>query len=294
MSAAIAPITPEQVVGETVAQVRRETMQQILRSKTVWIGLFIVGIWVVCAVVGSRLAPHDPFKVNPIGKHKGPSGDHLFGTDLLGRDVFSRIIVGARDILTVAPLATLLGTVLGTALGLAMGYFRGFVDDVLSRIVEAVLALPLVIVAITALAATGTSTATLIMVIGVVFAPIIARTVRAAVLAERELEYVAAARLRGERPPYVLFAEILPNVLPPILVEFTVRIGYAIFAVATLSYLGFGPQPPSPDWGLQIFDGTRFISAGYWWESLFPAVAIASLVIAVNLISDGIQQAVKN
>ncbi|MDX6377231.1 MAG: peptide/nickel transport system permease protein [Gaiellaceae bacterium] len=294
MSAAIAPATPEQVVGETVAQVRRETLLQILRSKTVWVGLVIVGIWVVCAVLGSRLAPNDPFKTDPVGKHKGPSGDHFFGTDLLGRDIFSRVIVGARDILTVAPLATLLGTLLGTALGLAMGYFRGIVDDILSRIVEAVLALPLVIVAITALAATGTSTATLVLVIGVVFAPIIARTVRAAVLAERELEYVAAARLRGERPPYVLFAEILPNVLPPILVEFTVRIGYAIFAVATLSFLGFGPQPPSPDWGLQIFDGTRFISAGFWWESLFPAVAIASLVIAVNLISDGIQQAVKN
>jgi peptide/nickel transport system permease protein len=294
VSAAIAPVTPEQVVGETVAQVRRETLLQILRSKTVWVGLVIVGIWVVCAVLGSRLAPNDPFKTDPVGKHKGPSGDHFFGTDLLGRDVFSRVIVGARDILTVAPLATLLGTLLGTALGLAMGYFRGIVDDILSRIVEAVLALPLVIVAITALAATGTSTATLVLVIGVVFAPIIARTVRAAVLAERELEYVAAARLRGERPPYVLFAEILPNVLPPILVEFTVRIGYAIFAVATLSFLGFGPQPPSPDWGLQIFDGTRFISAGFWWESLFPAVAIASLVIAVNLISDGIQQAVKN
>jgi peptide/nickel transport system permease protein len=294
VSAAIAPVTPEQVVGETVAQVRRETLLQILRSKTVWVGLVIVGVWVVCAVLGSRLAPNDPFKTDPVGKHKGPSGDHFFGTDLLGRDIFSRVIVGARDILTVAPLATLLGTLLGTALGLAMGYFRGIVDDILSRIVEAVLALPLVIVAITALAATGTSTATLVLVIGVVFAPIIARTVRAAVLAERELEYVAAARLRGERPPYVLFAEILPNVLPPILVEFTVRIGYAIFAVATLSFLGFGPQPPSPDWGLQIFDGTRFISAGFWWESLFPAVAIASLVIAVNLISDGIQQAVKN
>jgi peptide/nickel transport system permease protein len=194
----------------------------------------------------------------------------------------------------VAPLATLLGTILGTALGLAMGYFRGMVDDILSRIVEAILALPLVIVAITALAATGASTATLIVVIGFVFAPIIARTVRAAVLSERELEYVAAARLRGERSSYVLFAEILPNVLPPILVEFTVRIGYAIFAVATLSFLGFGPQPPSPDWGLQISDGIRFISAGYWWESLFPAVAIASLVVAVNLVSDGIQQAVRN
>lgn len=294
MSAAIAPITPEQVVGETVAQVRRETLRQILHSKTVWIGLVIVGIWTICALIGSRLAPNDPFKTDPIGKHKGPSGDHLFGTDLLGRDVFSRVIVGARDILTVAPLATLLGAVVGTALGLAMGYFRGIIDDILSRLVEAMLSLPLVIVAITALAATGTSKVTLIVVIGAVFAPIIARTVRAAVLSERELEYVAAARLRGERSPYVLFAEILPNVLPPILVEVTVRLGYAIFAIAGLSFLGFGPQPPSPDWGLQIFDGTRFVSAGFWWESLFPALAIASLVIAVNLISDGIQQAVKN
>lgn len=294
MSIAVADQTPEQIVGETVSQVRRETLRQILRSKTVWIGLVIVGVWTVCALVGARIAPNDPFKTNPIGKHKGPSADHFFGTDLLGRDIFSRVIVGARDILTVAPLATLLGTLVGTALGLAMGYFRGLVDDILSRIVEAVLALPLVIVAITALAATGASTVTLIMVIGFVFAPIIARTVRAAVLAERELEYVAAARLRGERSSYVLFAEILPNVLPPILVEFTVRIGYAIFAVATLSFLSFGPQPPSPDWGLQISDGIRFISAGFWWESLFPAVAIASLVVAVNLVSDGIQQAVRN
>lgn len=294
MSIAVADQTPEQVIGETTSQVRRETLRQILRSKTVWVGLVIVGIWVACALFGSRFAPNDPFKTNPVGKHKGPSGDNFFGTDLLGRDVFARIIVGARDILTVAPLATLLGAILGTALGLAMGYFRGLVDDILSRIVEALLALPLVIVAITALAATGASTVTLIAVIGFVFAPIIARTVRAAVLAERELEYVAAARLRGERSSYVLFAEILPNVLPPILVEVTVRLGYAVFAVATLSFLGFGPQPPSPDWGLQISDGIRFISAGYWWESLFPAVAIASLVIAVNLISDGVQQAVRN
>jgi peptide/nickel transport system permease protein len=294
VSAAIAPVTPEQVVGETVGQVRRETLRQILRSKTVWIGIVISAVWTVCALFGSRIAPQDPFHVDPIGKHKAPSAEHYFGTDLLGRDIFSRIIVGARDILTVAPLATILGTIVGTALGLAMGYFRGWVDDILSRIVEAILAIPLVIVAITALAATGASTYTLIMVIAFVFAPIIARTVRAAVLAERELEYVAAARLRGERPPYVLFAEILPNVMPPILVEFTVRIGYAIFAVVTLSFLGFGPQPPSPDWGLQIAEGYRFISAGYWWESLFPALAIASLVTAVNLISDGIQQAVRN
>ena len=110
---------------------------------------------------------------------------------------------------------------------------------------------------------------------------------RAAVLAERELEYVAAARLRGERAPYILFAEILPNVLPPVIVEFTVRLGYAIFTVATLSFLGFGIQPPSPDWGLQIAEDYGVSAGGYWWPTLFPALAIASLVIGVNLIADG-------
>jgi peptide/nickel transport system permease protein len=290
----LTPLAPEQVVGETTAQVRRETFRQVLRSRTVWCGIVISMVWAACAAFGLRIAPQDPYKTHILEKHKPPSAAHYFGTDQLGRDIFSRVIVGARDVMIVAPAATLLGTLLGTALGLAMGYFRGWTDDILSRIVEAILALPLVIIAITALAATGTSTITLICVIGFVFAPIIARTVRAAVLSERELEYVAAARLRGERNSYILFFEILPNVLPPILVEFTVRIAYAVFAVATLSYLGFGPQPPSPDWGLQIFDGTKYLSAGFWWESVFPAAAIASLVIAVNLISDGVQQAVRN
>jgi peptide/nickel transport system permease protein len=112
--------------------------------------------------------------------------------------------------------------------------------------------------------------------------------VRAAVLQEREMEYVAAARLRNEKAPYVLFAEILPNVMGPILVEFTVRLGYAIFTVATLSFLGFGVQPPAPDWGLQVFEHYGFISGGYWWPVLFPALAIAILVVGVNLVADGI------
>ena len=129
----------------------------------------------------------------------------------------------------------------------------------------------------------------MIVVIGLVFTPLIARTVRSAVLAEAELEYVAAARLRGERSPYILFVEILPNVLPPVIVEFTVRLGYAIFTVATLSFLGFGIQPPAPDWGLQIAESYGLISGGYWWTALFPALAIATLVVGVNLIADGIQ-----
>jgi peptide/nickel transport system permease protein len=158
------------------------------------------------------------------------------------------------------------------------------------RPVDAFLAIPPVILGLVVLTAVGASKWWLIVVIGVLFAPIIGRTVRAAVLGERELEYVQAARLRNERAPYIMFAEILPNVYAPILVEFTVRLGYAIFTAATLSFLGFGVQPPSPDWGLQIKDTYISINAGYWWPTLFPALAIASLVISVNLITDGLSR----
>ena len=268
--------------------VRRERLKLLVRSKTFLAGMSILLVWVVCAVFGPTFVPVDPYVDDILDKNASPSGDHWFGTDRLGRDVFSRVVVGARDILIVAPLATLLGTVLGTALGLVTGYFRGLVDDVLSRVIEAFLAVPLVIMGLLALVALGPSRWTVVVVIGIVFAPIIARTVRAAVLAERELDYVAAARLRNERAPYIMFGEILPNVFAPILVEFTVRLGYAIFAIATLSFLGFGIQPPAPDWGLQIFENYSLISADVWWSSLFPALAIATLVIGVNLVSDGL------
>ena len=263
----------------------------LLRSKSFIAGAIIVGFWLLCAIFGKLLVLQDPFASSPINGLQAPSADNWFGTDRLGRDVFSRVIVGARDIMVIAPAATLLGTVLGTALGLVTGYFRGMVDDVLSRIIETVLALPVVLVAVMAIVSLGPSNLTIIFVVGFVFAPVIARTVRAAVLSERELEYVSAARLRNEKTPYILFAEILPNVMGPVIVEFTVRLGYAIFVVATLSFLGFGVQPPSPDWGLQIFDHYGLISGGYWWPVLFPAAAIATLVIGVNLMADGLTHA---
>ena len=267
---------------------RRELLHELVRSKTFLVGAVIVVFWALCAILGGVFAPHDPLGQDLLAVNHHPSGSHLFGTDQLGRDVLSRVIVGARSILIIAPLATLLGTVLGTALGLAMGYLSGWTDTIASRIVEAVLALPVVIVAFLFVVALGPSTQTLIVVIGFVFTPLIARTVRSAVLSERELDYVAAARLRGEQAPYIMFVEILPNVLQPILVEFTVRLGYAIFAVATLSFLGFGIQQPTPDWGGDISVNYGLITAGYWWETLYPAVAIATLVVAVNLIADAI------
>lgn len=269
----------------------RHGLKRVMKSGAFLIGFVIVGFWIFCAIFGSSIVPHDPFADDMLNSLMPPDSVHWFGTDQLGRDVFSRVIAGARDILTVAPLATLISTVLGTALGLTMGYFGGWVDEILSRLVDAVLALPTVIVALLALTALGTSIVTVLFVIGFSYAPIIARTVRAAVLAERNLDYVAAAELRRENRLYIMFVEILPNVLPPILVESTVRLGYSIFTVATLSFIGFGIQPPSPDWGLSISSNYGLIAGGYWWTVLFDGLAIASLVIGVNLMADGIASA---
>jgi len=266
----------------------------LLRKPTFIIGAAVLLFWLMCAIFGHLIAPLDPLAQQLLAKNTGPSGAHLFGTDSLGRDVLSRVIVGARDILLIAPLATLLGVVCGTAIGLAMGYFGGVIDVVLGRVVEAVLALPVVIVAFLFIVAVGPSSLTLIIVVGFIFTPLIARTVRTAVLVESQLDYLSSARLLGERPGYIMFAEILPNVLPVIVVEFTVRLGYAIFAVATLSFLGFGVQQPTPDWGGDIAANYGLLGAGYWWETLFPALAIASLVMALNLVTDSIEQVISS
>jgi peptide/nickel transport system permease protein len=293
MSTVAVPVEAAQQAAEQRKTARRERYRLLLRSPTFLVGITLVAVWVVCAIGYTHLTPYDPFATNPLQRLRLPSAQHLFGTDRLGRDVLSRVIAGARGILVVAPLATLLGTVAGTALGLVTGYFGGIVDEGIMRLVDAFLALPLVILGLLGLVALGPSTVTVILVIGIVFAPIIARTVRAAVLAERGQEYVQAAKLRREGAPYIMFVELLPNVLPPILVEFTVRLGYAIFATVTLTFLGFGIQPPAPDWGLSIYDHYAFISGGIWWPVLFPALAIASLVVGVNLASDAISQALE-
>jgi peptide/nickel transport system permease protein len=264
-----------------------ETLQRALRSRTLMIGTAILLFWIACALFGRHMTPRDPYADDLLSTLAPPSGSHWFGTDQLGRDVFSRVIIGARDILIVAPLATLLGTLLGTVLGLVIGTVRGVLDDIVSRIIEALQALPLVIVALMMLAAVGTSNATVVLVIGFVFTPLIARTVRAATLNEVDLDYVAAARLRGDGPLSIIFIEVLPNVLPVAIVEMTVRLGYAIFFVASLSFIGFGIQPPSADWGIAIAENYSLIGS-YWWTVLFDAGATASLIIGVNLVADGL------
>jgi peptide/nickel transport system permease protein len=284
------PAAAEIAVTRAPAGLPLAPWRLLLSRPTFIAGAVILLFWVVCAVFGSAIAPHSPLAQQLLATNAAPSGAHWFGTDQLGRDVLSRVIAGARDILLIAVAATILGTLLGTALGLVMGYLGGIIDILVGRVVEAVLALPVVIVAFLFIVALGPSTVTLIVVIGFVFTPLIARTVRSAVLVESQLDYLSSARLLGEKPAHIMAVEILPNVVPAILVEFTVRLGYAIFAVATLSFLGFGVQPPTPDWGSDIAANYGVLPAGYWWATLFPALAIASLVVAVNLITDSIEQ----
>jgi peptide/nickel transport system permease protein len=274
--------------GSERAQARRETIRLLVRRPAFIIGNIVIFGWIITAVLGQRITPYDPFNQFFVG-HAPPSPEHWMGTDRLGRDVLSRVMVGSRDVLIVAPLAAMLGVVAGTLLGLVMGYYRGRIDDVLSRIVEAFLALPVVLVALLTLVVLGSSPLVVVFVVGILFTPIVARTVRSAVLTERELDYVTAARLRGESGPFILSREIFPNVLGPTVVEMTVRFGYAIFTVATLSFLGVGLQPPSPDWGLTVSEEYNNMISGIWWPTLFPALAIASTVIAVNLIADSLQ-----
>jgi peptide/nickel transport system permease protein len=291
----LTPAPPAPPVLDVRAERRRrrqEFVRALVRSKTFVVGAVILVFWVLDAIFWRAIVPHDPLAVGPIDTLKSPGGSHLFGTDNLGRDVFSRVLPGASTVLVIAPAATALGLVGGTAVGLVTGFYRGWVDDVVSRVVDAFLALPLIVISVLVLASLGRSTLNIILVIGIIFTPLIGRTVRSAVLAEREREYVAAARLRGERGIRIMVWEILPNITGPIMVEATVRLAYAIFTAATLSFLGLGLQDPSPDWGLQIANGRAYMQVG-WWMVIFPAAALATLVVGVNLVADGLKRVVE-
>jgi len=272
---------------------RSQRWKVLRRSPTFWVGGFLVLMWVVFAILGDFVTPYDPLGTpqDILNRLQPPSSEHWFGTDDLGRDVLSRVLAGASQVLTIALGATVIGTLFGTAIGLVIGYYGGLVDDVVSRVLDAFLSIPLVITGMLALAALGPNTIGVIIVIGLVFTPIIAKTVRAAVLGERQLDYVTAAQLRKENSFYILFVEILPNVMSVVIVEFTVRLGYAIFTVLALSFLGFGVNPTLPDWGVDIFRNYGFLTGNIWWPVLFPSLAIASLVVGVNLLADAIGQA---
>jgi peptide/nickel transport system permease protein len=288
--------TPEKTAAEVALelaraerrQARKEQWRLLRRRPGFIIGCLILLFWIVCAIGGAHITPFDP--INDLSvPFLRPGSAHWFGTDDLGRDVLSRVMAGARDILIVSFIAASVATIVGSMLGLIMGYVRGVADEAIGRVIEALLSIPVILIGLLIISLLGASKPVVIFTVAVLFTPIVARTVRTAVLSEAQLDYVEAAKLRGESGLFIMTREILPNVLPVIVVEFTVRVGYAIFTVATLSFLGAGIQVPSPDWGLTISKTYNYIPSGQWWPTLFPALAIASLVIAVNLIADSIQ-----
>jgi peptide/nickel transport system permease protein len=265
---------------------RRYLIRALLRSPTFVTGVLIVLFWIFMGIFSTAFT-QSPLAQHPFAILQSPSAAHWFGTDDLGRDVLARTMAGARTVLIIAPLATLLALLWGGIIGLIAGFYRGLTDDIIMRLVDVLLALPVIITSILILSLFGKSLAIVIVVIGALFTPVVSRTIRSAVIGEREREYVMAARLRGERSAFVMAREILPNITQPIIVEGTVRLGYAVFTAATLSFLGFGLGPPSPDWGLTIATERVNLQSAPW-TVLFPAFALASLVVGVNLITDGL------
>lgn len=254
---------------------------------SVVIGSLILLFWIACALFGDRVVPYDPYAEDFLAMLAPPHAAHWFGTDQLGRDVFSRILVGSRDILLVAPLATLGGVAGGTIVGLVLGYFDGLVDAIGARLLDTLMAFPFIVLVTMTLVALGPSNLTVILVIAIAYTPLVARTVRAAVREQRERDYVSAARLGGESSLAIMILEILPNIRETILIELVTRLGYAFFSIATLSFLGLGIQPPSADWGLAVAEGYGFLTGGKWWVVVFNSAAIVSLVMATNLIAQG-------
>lgn len=255
---------------------------------SVVVGLLLLLFWVACAIAGNLFVPYDPYAEDFLATLTPPDALHWFGTDQLGRDVLSRIIVGSRDILLVAPLAMLAGVAAGSIIGLVLGYFEGLTDAIGARLLDTLMAFPFIVLVTMTLVAIGPSNLTVILVIGIAYAPLVARTVRAAVREQKQRDYVSAARLGGEGALAIMFLEILPNIRETILIELVTRLGYAFFSIATLSFLGLGIQPPSADWGLAVADGYGFLTGGKWWVVLFNSGAIVSLVMATNLIAQGI------
>lgn len=266
-----------------------EGFSLILRSPTATIGLTIVLFWVFVAIFAPLLAPHNPLAQDSSAINQGPSRTYPLGTDSMGRDILSRLIYGSRVILLLAPVSVLAAVVVGTVLGLVSGYFGGIVDEVLMRILDAIMAFPTILLYLIIISAIGPSALNVMLAITFVGAPGIARLVRGLTLDIRTRDYIQAARARGESPLYIMFVEILPNARGPLIIDALLRVGYAIFAIGTLGFLGLGLPPPTPDWGGMISQARKYI-----WTNplgvLWPALAIASLVVGLNLLADGLRE----
>ena len=257
------------------------------------VGTTIFIVFLLLAVFGPWLAPYGLNEQILSDVRKAPSAGHPFGTDNLGRDVFSRVLFGARDILLLSGLGTFLAVFSGTLIGLTSGYKGGWVDEIIMRFSDSLLALPALLLALLMFGILGPSNNSVMVVILVVYTPIVARVVRSVVLGVKSKGFVEAARLQGESLAWILFREILPSVYPTLAVEAALRFSYAIFLIASLGFLGVGVQPPSANWGLMVKEARNALSQTPW-ALYFPAAAISFVVIGVNLMADGLKRALQS
>ncbi|WP_396667475.1 ABC transporter permease [Microbacterium sp. R86528] len=266
---------------------RNRAEAALWRRPTFTLSVLIVSGWVIAAL-GWRWLGLDPFG-DTGAKLEAPSTEHWMGTDRLGRDVLARVLAGSESALIVAPLGALLATAFGTTLGLIAGFYRGWVDQLLMRSFDIVLAIPSIIFFLVLVAAFGGSTIVVALSVGFLFAPSIARVIRAEVLVEMGKDYITSAKLQGERAIRMLRSELLPNVWPQVLVQATLSLAAAVFIAASLSFLGLTVSPPSPDWGLAVNENRAYLRTA-WWTVVFPTAAIASFVVSVNLIGDNLKE----
>lgn len=251
------------------------------------IGLVVVIGWIAVALIAPAIAPYEPLVQNVSNRLKPPGGEHLWGTDELGRDIYSRVLYGARITIPAGFIVIVVGSILGTIIGAIAGYAGGIWDEIIMRLTELFMAFPTIILAMAVTAALGPDIRNAIIALVVVWWPSYARLVRGLVLKAKHNEYVDSARCIGATGPYILWRTVMPNCLAPTLVLTTLDIGNAILTFAGLSFLGLGPEPTSPEWGRMVAVGIDYFDQ--WWTWLFPGMGIATLVIAFNFIGDGLR-----
>lgn len=287
------PEQPDQLqsVDEPPRARWRETLAALLANRLAAVGLVVLGLLILAALLAEVIAPYAYADGDLTRRLQPPSGDHWLGTDELGRDILSRIIFGARVSLQVGAVAVGISLVAGTLIGLVAGYKGGWVDTVSMRAMDVLFSFPVVLLAIAIVAVLSPSLVNTMIAIGVVFTPIFARVVRGSVLSVREEVYVRAARSLGASDWRIITRHVLPNVAAPVIVQTSLSLAFAILTEAALSYLGIGVQPPRPAWGLMLLDAQQFIATGQWWMSVFPGLAIFLTVMALNLVGDGLRDA---
>jgi len=267
-----------------------ELLHRVLRSPQGALGLVLVGLILLVVILGPWLAPYNPESLAPLQRYKPPSAQFWLGTDQYGRDILSRLLHGARATVVMAVFATALGTLAGALIGTISAFLGGRSDEAIMRTVDAVMAIPSLLLALLIVNLLGKSSLNALLAIAIAFTPGMARVTRSVALAVRKQDYVNAAIARGESAGFIVWREMLPNVVAPIIVEMTIRVAFAVMVFATLSFLGLGAQPPASEWGLMVAEARRFMHLSPWMI-LWPSLAVAFVAIGFNLLGDGLRDA---